>query len=231
MSWTRMAALFRLRPVRRLPPSDAYALWADTYPPRAHNPLMEAEQRVVAPLVRALAPVRALDVGTGTGRGAAIMVEAGAQFVVGIDLSLPMLTRWPSSRARVCGHAGCLPFADRSFDLVCSSLMAGDLEDLSAWVHEAMRVLEPGGHLVYSDFHPAWVARRWRRTFTAADGRRIELAFFPHAIDDHLAALNRAAMEVRAIREPRVTGRAAPVVVVLHATKPKGAGRRSRPAC
>src|SRR4051812_40636254 len=50
------------------PARTAYGLWADTYPPWPHNPLMQAEQRVVAPLIAAARPVTALDVGTGTGR-------------------------------------------------------------------------------------------------------------------------------------------------------------------
>jgi hypothetical protein len=34
-----------------MPARDAYGLWADTYPPWPHNPLMQAEQEVVAPRI------------------------------------------------------------------------------------------------------------------------------------------------------------------------------------
>jgi hypothetical protein len=98
--------------------------------------------------------------------------------------------------------------------------MAGDVEDLGAWLGEATRVLAPAGHLVYSDFHPSWTAERWRRTFRAADGRLFELSYFPHAIDEHLALLERAPLVVRTIREPRLAGGKTPVVVVFHAVKP-----------
>jgi SAM-dependent methyltransferase len=165
--------------------------------------------------------MRALDVGTGTGRYVPLLEAAGARAIIGLDLSLPMLGHNASGRPRVCGDACRLPFPDRSFDVVCSSLMAGDVEDLRAWVQEAGRVLMPGGHLVYSDFHPSWQSERWRRTFRAADGRRVELSYFPHSIDDHLAELERAPFEVKAIREPRLAGRRQPVVVVFHAVKPR----------
>jgi ubiquinone/menaquinone biosynthesis C-methylase UbiE len=186
-----------------LPPREGYALWADTYPPRPHNPLMEVEQSIVQPLIDAALPTRALDVGTGTGRYLALLKSAGARSVVGIDMSLAMLGRSPRDLPRVCGDACGLPFRDASFDLVCSSLMTGDVSDLRAWVREATRVLAPGGHLIYSDFHPSWAARRWRRTFRDAAGRQRELAYVPHQIEDHLAALEASPLAVRAIREPR----------------------------
>jgi len=181
---------------------------------------MEVEQSIVQPLLDAALPTRALDVGTGTGRYLALLRSAGARSVVGIDMSLAMLGRSPRDLPRVCGDACGLPFRDASFDLVCSSLMAGDVSDLAAWVREATRVLAPGGHLIYSDFHPSWAARRWRRTFRDAAGRRRELAYFPHQIEDHLAALEASPLAIRAIREPRVPERPAPVVVVFHAVKP-----------
>jgi hypothetical protein len=97
--------------------------------------------------------------------------------------------------------------------------MVGDVQDLDPWIAEATRVLAPGGHLVYSDFHPSWAAQQWKRTFRAADGRQFELNYFPHAIDEHLERLEHASLEIRAIREPRLAGRATPVVAVFHAIK------------
>jgi SAM-dependent methyltransferase len=211
----------------RLPAREGYAVWADTYPPRPHNRLMAAEQEIVEPIIRSVSPRRALDVGTGTGRYLALLHEAGARFVVGIDLSLPMLEHRQCATPRVCGDACTLPFADGQFDLVCSSLMVGDVADLGPWITEATRVLAPGGHLVYSDFHPSWAARQWRRTFRAADGQQFELTYFPHAIEDHLERLEHASLEIRAIREPRIAGRSTPVVAVFHAMK--GAAPTRRP--
>jgi hypothetical protein len=65
------------------------------------------------------------------------------------------------------------------------------------------RVLATGGHLVYSDFHPSWAQRGWSRTFRSADGTMHDLSFNPHAIEDHLSALEGAGLRVRTIREPR----------------------------
>jgi malonyl-CoA O-methyltransferase len=113
-----------------------------------------------------------------------------------------------------------LPFADASFDLISSSLMVGDVADLDGWVSEAARVLTPGGHLVYSDFHPSWATNRWQRTFRTADGRSFEVAYFSHTLADHVTALEGRSFDIRAVREPRLTLGDVPVAIVFHAVKP-----------
>ena len=215
---------------------DAYERWADTYPPTAHNPLMRVEQEVVARLLGSIRATRALDVGTGSGRYLPLLDASGASSVLGLDFSLAMLRRGGATRTRVCGDACRLPFAPAVFDLINASLMVGDVADLGAWAREVAGVLAPGGHLVYSDFHPSWAQRGWSRTFRSTDGVLHEVSYNPHAIDDHLTALERAGLRVRTIREPPFgswRGRFDPgvrafqqrwgnpsVVVVFHAVKP-----------
>jgi malonyl-CoA O-methyltransferase len=182
---------------------EAYELWAESYPPLAHNPLMRIEQDVVGPLLAHIRARRALDVGTGSGRYVPMLKATGAATVLGVDFSLAMLRRGAEAPGRVCGDACRLPFKRAAFDLVNASLMVGDIADLGAWTREMARVLATGGQLVYSDFHPSWVQRGWSRTFKSADGATHDICFNPHAIDDHLAALERAGFSVRAIREPR----------------------------
>ena len=224
-------ALFRWRAPRELPAREAYALWADRYPPWPHNPLMQIEQAIVAPIIASTSPVRALDVGTGSGRYLPLLASAGARFVAGIDFSLPMLARHECGLPRVCGDACRMPFRDASFDLLSSSLMAGDVADLGGWIAELARVLTAGGQVIYSDFHPSWGTGRWRRTFESADGGSFELPYFSHTIAEHVAQLERRSFDIRAIHEPRLAlpteltrlrrggPRDAPVVAIFHAVK------------
>jgi malonyl-CoA O-methyltransferase len=205
-----------LHPVR-MTPQEGYALWAENYPPRPHNPLMEVEQAAVRPILEGLTPRKALDLGTGTGRNLALLRARGARLAVGLDLSTPLLAHHERPSLRICADATQLPFRNPAFDLITSSLMVGDVGDLQGLVGEMARVLVPGGHVIYSDFHPTWSERRWRRTFRAADGRDIELPYCPHTMDAHLEALDTAGLKVRAIREPRINGQYA--VVVFHARR------------
>jgi malonyl-CoA O-methyltransferase len=203
-----------------LSPQAAYELWADTYDASAHNPLMQAEQSVVERVLRSITASRALDVGTGSGRYLSLLEETGAA-VVGLDLSMAMLRR-SGGPPRICADACALPFRRTVFQVVNASLMVGDVVDLRAWTAEMARVLTPGGHLVYSDFHPTWIAEGWQRTFRDAAGTLRAVRFEPHTIDDHLAALDAAGLLVRAIREPKLTikRRNLPVLAVFHAVKP-----------
>jgi malonyl-CoA O-methyltransferase len=68
---------------------EAYDLWADTYPPVAHNPLMRVEQQVVEPLLSHIRARRALDVGTGSGRYLPLLQAACAAMRAGCRSRAP----------------------------------------------------------------------------------------------------------------------------------------------
>ncbi|HZT77525.1 MAG TPA: class I SAM-dependent methyltransferase [Vicinamibacterales bacterium] len=206
-----------------------YDAWAATYPAVAHNPVMRTEQAIVEPLLRRLAPRRALDVGSGSGRYLDVLAAIGAT-AVGVDFSVGMLKQ--ARGARICGDARALPIRSASVDLVNASLMVGDVDDLASWTREMARVLDHGGHLVYSDFHPNWSHFGWRRTFRDAAGALHELPFASHTLAQHLGALADAGLSLQLLREPGladVRDRSVrsfrqqwgdpSVVVVLHATK------------
>src|SRR5262245_58411068 len=110
LALSRLARMFRLGAGAALAPRDGYALWAENYPARPHNPLMETERSVVAPIIASLSPRRALDVGTGTGRYLPFLESAGARTIVGLDMSLAMLGHNECGRPRVCADACRLPF-------------------------------------------------------------------------------------------------------------------------
>ncbi len=115
-----------------------------------------------------LAPARILDVGCGTGYFTRLLRERWpAAEIIGLDIAEPMLhaarRRQPRGgwrdllrgrrRERWCCGDGCaLPFADGSFDLVCSNLAMQWTPDPLAMMAEMRRVLAPGGLMVFSTF-------------------------------------------------------------------------------
>lgn len=204
-----------------LHPLDAYALWASTYLPDAHNPLMELEQRAMLDLLPDPTGLRALDLACGSGRYLSILGERGAALALGMDNSLPML-RQAHAQSLACADLSTLPIADASLDLIVCGLALGHVRDLSRAIGEIGRALKQGGVVLYSDFHPFGQLAGWRRTFSA-HGREYAIEQHTHLYADHHAACQTAGLQIDVVREPRIDfeheWRGAPAVLVIRARK------------
>ncbi|MBT3265866.1 class I SAM-dependent methyltransferase [Candidatus Poribacteria bacterium] len=94
---------------------------------------------------------RVLELGGGNGVAARMLADAGLA-VVGTDLS-PLFLREAGASARpALGYAVCdgfdLPFADESFDIVCSNEYLEHVPDAEAALDEMARVTLPGGRVM-----------------------------------------------------------------------------------
>ncbi len=110
-----------------------------------------------------------LDVATGTGD---IAIEARRMYphahVVGVDLTQAMLDvgrEKASSKVQfVQGDALSLPFADGTFDAVCSGFLMRNVRDIAQAFAEQRRVTRPGGRVVCLEItHPR--SSVWRHVF------------------------------------------------------------------
>jgi SAM-dependent methyltransferase len=123
----------------------------------------DAEAEAVVALLERNVPLagrRVLDLACGPGRHAARLVQHGAR-VVGLDLSLPLLSR---ARARLGAATGLirgdmryLPFAPATFDLIVNlftsfGYFADDAQHVAV-LREAARVLAPGGRFMLDYFN------------------------------------------------------------------------------
>jgi demethylmenaquinone methyltransferase/2-methoxy-6-polyprenyl-1,4-benzoquinol methylase len=93
---------------------------------------------------------RVLDACCGTGDLALADLRAGAERVVGLDFSDPMLERARRKSADVEWVAGdmmALPFGDAEFDAVTVGFGVRNVDDLAAGIRELRRVTRPGGRL------------------------------------------------------------------------------------
>lgn len=116
---------------------EHYDAWFSRHAPAYHSELLA---------VRALLPYQGLglSIGVGTGRFAAPL---GVQ--VGIDPASKMLD-YAKQRgvAPVLGIAEALPFIDDSFDYALSITTICFVDDVTAMLNEAKRVLKPAGTLI-----------------------------------------------------------------------------------
>lgn len=182
---------------------ELYELWADSYPPVPHNPLMRAEQGAMRRLLPAVHGRRVLDLACGSGRYARLLAEAGAASVLAFDRSRQML-RQVAGAMPVQGSMTKLPFAGCTFDAVICGMAVGHALDLEAWMSEVARVLGPRGVLVYSDFHPQAAGAGHVRRFRDSQGGNHVVPHYRHAISAHWAAAAAAGLTLQEIQEVRV---------------------------
>lgn len=123
-----------------------------------------------------------LEIGCGSAPCARWLAARGAR-PVGLDVSARMLAHGVSAMAAderpvplVLAGAEHLPFADASFDLVCSAFGAVPfVADSAQLMSEAARVLRPGGLWVFATNHPM----RWMfLDDPGPDGLQVALSYF-----------------------------------------------------
>ncbi|GIJ77437.1 Methyltransferase domain-containing protein [Micromonospora phaseoli] len=123
--------------------------------------LREADARLLGDV----AGQRVLELGCGAASCSRWLADQGAR-PVAMDLSVGMLRHAAQAAARsgvrvplVQADALALPFADQSFDTVCTAFGAVPfVEDSATLMRQVYRVLRPGGRWVFSVTHPMrWI--------------------------------------------------------------------------
>ncbi len=149
-----------------------------------------------------LKPQRVLDLGAGVGISTGLMKQRypGAE-IIAVDFALGMLAelkknagffRKPVPVFRkpipVCADASALPFADNSFELIFSSLTLQWCPDIKAVFAECLRVLKPGGLLLFSTLGPDTL-KELRASWEAVDrGMHVNRFLDMHDVGDALLA-------------------------------------------
>ncbi len=148
---------------------------------------------------------RVLELGAGTGLNLGHYDPSAVTELVLTEPDEPMLRRLaprasgndPRARA-IRAAAEELPFADASFDTVISTLTLCTVRDPAAALTEALRVLAPGGRLLFLEHVRSGDAREARRQDRLAPlWRRIGHGCHPNR--DTLAAITAASFEVQSI--------------------------------
>lgn len=144
-------------------------------------------------------PQLILDAGAGSGRASkALLKRYGKASIVAFDIALNMLghTRAHMSwldklRGRcmyVCADVEGLPLADNSVDMIFSNLTLQWCNDLGQVLQDFMRVLRPGGLLMFSSFGPGTL-HELRDSWSQADGYQHVNGFVDmHDVGDMLLA-------------------------------------------
>ena len=108
---------------------------------------------IVAPFVQLGMSTRILDLGSGTGRFAAMFAETFGAHVIGIEPSKGMLAAGASvgklkNVAYVAGSAESFPLRSQSCELAWLSQVWHHIRDVDGCGRELRRVVRPGGHVL-----------------------------------------------------------------------------------
>ena len=152
------------------------------------------------------AEARVLDVGSGGGMLALLLADDGAREVVGVDISPVMLeaaeyqrlSRTTPSAAMVSfrlAPAQALPFSDEWFDAIVCRLVLHHTSKPERMLLELVRVLKPGGVLLFADLlgHDDAVKRA---TQNAIEERRNSAFVAARTADQYRKLLAGAGLEI-----------------------------------
>ena len=183
--------------------------WASRYDrSRAQSLLFDPVQRSVTAALLARLPASAavLDIGCGTGRLLDRLGSAQRSWsLFGVDRSTGMASaarRLRPSLRIVQGTAEALPYEERSFDAVVTTLSFHHWSDKQSALAEVFRVLRPGGVLALTDASVDDLPGRPRRLWALA---RRNMDDMP-ALRDRDRLLDRAGLRVLEAR-PALHGR------------------------
>lgn len=214
-----------------------YDRWAGCYDSEA-NPLIALEEPHIPLLLGHIEGLEILEIGCGTGRHTLRLAAAGAR-VTATDLSAGMAAQasekdgWEKVRFSRHDFNHPLPFADCSFDGVCTFLTLEHVHDLFHFFSECRRVSRPGGFVIASAMHPAMMLRgiqaHFRDPTTGAD---VCPRSMPHQLCDFVMGIVDAGLQLNHLSEHVVNDELAsrspraakyhrwPMLVLLRAQRP-----------
>jgi ubiquinone biosynthesis O-methyltransferase len=195
---------------RAVSTQEGYAIWSATYDSEK-NSLIAVEEARLNALLASLPVTTVLDVGAGTGRYALKLARRGTA-VSAIDFS-PEMMRIARQAAQEEGltidfqHGSInddLPFASHRFDFVICALMLCHVSDLAHAFQEFYRVLQPGGYLLISAFHPDAIAFGWNTSFLEQRATYV-LPNMPHTRADYVDTLEQTGFTLLKVTDARVS--------------------------
>jgi len=148
---------------------------------------------------------RAADLGCGTGRTGAWLLDRGITRIDGIDLTPEMLAiaRERAIYGRLAqGDVAATGFDDGAYDLVMTCLVDEHLRDLRPFYREVGRLLRPSGFHVLVGYHPHFMMTAGIPThFDRPTGEPVAIETYVHLLSDHVAAAHAAALSLIEMHE------------------------------
>lgn len=166
---------------------DSYNEWSQTYD-TDQNLTRDLDQQVTGDMLAGLQFESILEIGCGTGKNTAFLVQIGEQ-VHALDFSEGMIAKAKEKvqaenlRFSVADLTQRWPSQDEAYDLIVCNLVLEHIEDLSFIFSEASRVLVEGGAFLINELHPFRQYQGTKARFEQGEGV-VEVPAFVHHISE-----------------------------------------------
>ncbi len=165
--------------------ATAYDLWADSYDHQPGNLMLDLDAVIFDEMTKGLLQGKSIaDIGCGTGRHWDKIWKQQPASVTGVDVSAGMLlrlrTKYPDA-VTYLATSDALPLATQGFDVIISTLTIAHIADIENAFGEWNRIIQRGGMILLTDYHPAALAKGGKRTFANGD-RLITIKNYVHPV-------------------------------------------------
>lgn len=166
----------------------AYDLWAEDYDDQPQNLVLAWDEEIFSMLLDCVDIENkvVVDIGCGTGRHWQKILDKNPRGLSGYDVSEGMLKKlvekFPQAEYHLLSGHQLPELPDESVGCILSTLTLAHLIDIGKVFLEWNRVLEPGGVMIITDFHPAALAKGGKRTFNYHE-KTIAIRNYVHSID------------------------------------------------
>jgi ubiquinone/menaquinone biosynthesis C-methylase UbiE len=152
-------------------PKEAYDVWSESYDEQPGNLMLDLDDQIFSELIEFidLNDKTVVDFGCGTGRHWPKLYAKKPALVMGFDISKGMLRRlirkYPDAAVIQTRDNLLTGIADSSVDCLITTLTIAHIKNVDEAIASWSRVLNSGGDLVITDFHPTLLANGGMRSF------------------------------------------------------------------
>lgn len=168
--------------------ADAYDLWSEDYDAQPGNLMLDLDEVLFPKLLdkKVIQNKSVADIGCGTGRHWAKILQMQPAQLTGFDVSEGMLNKlkakFPGANTYKINDDLLSNMQDAAFDTIISTLTVAHIENIAQALQAWCRILKPSADIIITDFHPQLLASGGKRTFKHYN-ERLVVKNYVHAVD------------------------------------------------
>jgi ubiquinone/menaquinone biosynthesis C-methylase UbiE len=190
-------------------PAEAYDLWSENYDRQPGNLMLDLDEMLFKKLLdKTIIQNKAVaDIGCGTGRHWAKILQMQPSCLTGFDVSEGMLNKLKEKfpDAHTCKIMDNLMSGinEALFDTIISTLTVAHIENIGQALRAWCTILKPDADLIITDFHPSLLAFGGKRTFNHHN-QSLSIKNFVHSTSTIKDILMKNGFKVVAEEEVRI---------------------------